>query len=1174
MKVFRMLFGWLGNRWVFSIIGLLLLSLLIWFVGPLIAIGGWEPLASTEARLIAILVVVVLWAIKTIWSVLRAAKNNAQVVNALAAAPDERDTASEEEIAVLRDRFREALALLKKAKLGGRGRRRRLYQLPWYLIIGPPGAGKTTALRNSGLNFPLMDRFGKDAVRGVGGTRNCDWWFTDEAVLLDTAGRYTTQDSDQTVDSAAWAGFLQLLRKYRRRRPVDGVLVAISLTDLAAAGVETRQRHASAVRKRLQELQTQLQVKVPVYVVFTKCDLISGFIEFFDDLGRDERGQVWGVTFPLAESEKPAGVIEALGPQFDQLIERLDSRLLGRLNQERDLHRRGTMLGFIQQMASLKTPLQEFLTDAFYPSRFEDASLIRGVYFSSGTQEGTPIDRILSSISATFGLDRQAMPAFSGPGRSYFLTRLLREVVFQEADLVGDRSFVARYGGMVNRGVYAACAVVLLALVGGWVLSYTQNESYIADVSQKVARYKEVADAAPGDAESLVDVLPPLDMLGDIPGGYKDRDIFSPLTMGFGLYQGDKLGQAATTAYRRALNAALLPRMLNRLHVRIRQSVDETEALYQALKVYLMLGQPQHLDRKLVNDWFKVDWALRFPGPSNQEVRDRLEAHLAALLEGELTPPSLDGAVIASARDVLAQRPLAERVYAVVKREAERADLGEWRPTDKVKDVARYFTRRSGAPITTGMPGLFTYNGYNSEFLVRVPEFARQAARETWIVGSANKESLDDADVSAVTKAVLDLYFDDYVRQWQAYLDDVDVIPFRSFAEAAEVSKVLSDIDSPIKGFIAAVSEETRLARLPGDVGTGGSVTGKIGELIKLLPGIGAEALAANPAYRVNQQFKDMRELLIPPKEGAAPPIDKTLGLINELYAQLTAMRNAGSPAPAEGANILVRLRQEAGRSPSPLSRWLRTLAQQSSLVAVRSVRGRLNEVWTGDIAPFCRTALGDRYPLARGSREDSNLGDFARYFGPQGLVDGFVSTELKPYVDTSVRPWREVDMGGVQLGISEETLRAIEGASRIKEAFFAGGATPLVRFALKPLELDKYARQVQLELGGQRLTYRHGPTRLENMQWPPPDGSMMARLVFTPLDGSSAGASLTSEGPWALFRLLDKGELRRVANSVDRFRVTFRVDGLTAIFELKAASVANPFQLGTMDGLRCLEKL
>src|SRR5678809_1739494 len=77
-----------------------------------------------------------------------------------------------------------------KAKLNGRY----LYELPWYLIIGAPGSGKTTALRHSGLKFPLADVAGEDAIRGVGGTRNCDWWFTDQAVLIDTAGRFTTQD--------------------------------------------------------------------------------------------------------------------------------------------------------------------------------------------------------------------------------------------------------------------------------------------------------------------------------------------------------------------------------------------------------------------------------------------------------------------------------------------------------------------------------------------------------------------------------------------------------------------------------------------------------------------------------------------------------------------------------------------------------------------------------------------------------------------------------------------------------------------------------------------------------------------------------------------------------------------------------------------------------------------
>ena len=98
------------------------------------------------------------------------------------------------ESAEIGERLREALAVLKKRRFQGAAGKR--WSIPWYAIIGPPGSGKTTALINAGLNFPLADRFGKNALRGVGGTRSCDWWFTDDAVLIDTAGRYTTQDSD------------------------------------------------------------------------------------------------------------------------------------------------------------------------------------------------------------------------------------------------------------------------------------------------------------------------------------------------------------------------------------------------------------------------------------------------------------------------------------------------------------------------------------------------------------------------------------------------------------------------------------------------------------------------------------------------------------------------------------------------------------------------------------------------------------------------------------------------------------------------------------------------------------------------------------------------------------------------------------------------------------------
>jgi type VI secretion system protein ImpL len=267
----KALFGFI-TRWVIPVLGLIALSLIIWFIGPLLS-----ALQPAWTRWTLIIVLFALWLGWRLFCALRERQQERKVLDSLAAQtpPDAASVATAEELATLRQRMDEALALLKKARLGG-DERRNLYQLPWYVIIGPPGSGKTTALVNSGLNFPLAAQLGAGAIRGVGGTRNCDWWFTDEAVLLDTAGRYTTQDSHAQVDKAAWLGFLDLLKTQRASRPIDGAFIAISLSDLLQSSDSERAAHVAAIRSRVQELYSQLGVRFPVYVMLTKCDPGAG----------------------------------------------------------------------------------------------------------------------------------------------------------------------------------------------------------------------------------------------------------------------------------------------------------------------------------------------------------------------------------------------------------------------------------------------------------------------------------------------------------------------------------------------------------------------------------------------------------------------------------------------------------------------------------------------------------------------------------------------------------------------------------------------------------------------------------------------------------------------------------------------------------------------------------
>ena len=96
-------------------------------------------------------------------------------------------------------------------------------------------------------------------IQGVGGTRNCDWFFTTEGILLDTAGRYAIHEEDRSE----WLGFLDLLRRHRPRAPINGIVVAASIAELAANPPEFAITLAKKLRQRVQELTERLEVFAP-----------------------------------------------------------------------------------------------------------------------------------------------------------------------------------------------------------------------------------------------------------------------------------------------------------------------------------------------------------------------------------------------------------------------------------------------------------------------------------------------------------------------------------------------------------------------------------------------------------------------------------------------------------------------------------------------------------------------------------------------------------------------------------------------------------------------------------------------------------------------------------------------------------------------------------------------
>ena len=1241
----------LKNPWLIGITGFLAVAGLIWYLGPLIAVAGQTPLASDLGRVGTIMTVGGMYGLYQLFYYIDTLKRNRNMLADLAGQvgrvgqgggpglpsggeeaheqqkkKKEEEAASSEEISTLKQGLDEALAVLKKARLGGKtGRTQYLYQLPWYIIIGPPGSGKTTALINSGLRFPL----GAGKVRGVGGTRNCDWWFTDEAVLLDTAGRYTTQDSHEEIDRAAWLGFLDLLKKHRKRRPINGALVAISLSDLMQQTEEERSAQALAIKQRVQELHEHFGIRFPIYVLFTKADLIAGFIEFFNDMGLEARAQVWGVTFPMDDPANPEGVVERLSAEFELLEQRLNDRLVKRLQDERDPQRRDLIYTLPKQFGSLKQVADRFLKEAFRPSRFEERVLVRGAYFTSGTQEGTPIDRLMSSLANTFGLNRQTLSTFSGKGRSYFITRLLREVVFPEAEIAGANLRVERWRAWIQRGAYAAALLITVSAALLWLTSYARNEMYVRAVEQQRLEVNKQIQGLSPDQTDPATTLALLNAARAIPGGYADRNAGSPWLMGFGLYQGDKLGSEAQAIYQRLLLQTLLPRIILRLEERLRQNTSNASELYDTLKIYLMMNDPDRFDAKTVKAWMEKEWQTHLPRTFSREQRDQLAAHLDALLEQAplKSPIALDSGLIQNSRSLLNQVPLSQRVYDRIKQNQRNAgsppDLGLTLAAGP--DAPRVLDRKSGQPLNSGITGLYTYNGYYQFFLNENPKLVSQLADESWILGTAVQVANNPAERQQIADDVCRLYLGDYLRQWQDLLSDVQFKGFDNPDTALDLLQVLSGPASPVRTLFETVVRELALdkpppappeaAKPPPDKSLTDKIAGIIGGTSATTSGPAIQPCGPDPRLvAFSSQYR--REIAGP--EGAIPPLDKTLSTLNDLYSHLNALVRARATSPDGSVpqplkdqigTVVNQLQVDAARKPPPFNTLLSKLALDSADV-VRSPRDRLNAQWkAAQIAAFFQDNLNGRYPLVRSSIQwsgagpgaapaampantiqwvgqapagpsvsrsvagppDASLAAFSRFFGFNGLMDRFFKQFLQSYVDTSTGVWRWRGPTGPEQSITPEALQTFQRAAAIRDALFGPNSqAPTIRFQLVPLELSGDASQIVLSLDGQTLAYSAGQAaRVADVQWTGASGQ--ARLEFLPPVAGSP-SQLSETGPWAWFKILDQAQIQPSGSG--QFRVIFQLGGRQAIYELRTASGANPFRLRELEGFRCPEQL
>lgn len=1108
-------------RLLISIVGAAAAASLIWLAAPLIVFRDAHPLEEPAPRLAAIAILLALLAGASVYRLYRRRRGAERIARGI--------SVEDSDAPVLAERMKEALAVLRSRG----GRANYLYDLPWYVLIGPPGSGKTTALVNSGLQFPLAGGVTPGAVKGVGGTRYCDWWFTEDAVLIDTAGRYTTQDSDAKADQKSWLAFLDLLKRNRPRQPINGVLVAISLEDLLTLSPKEVAAHAAAIKARLIELHQRLKVDFPVYALFTKADLIIGFMEFFGNLDEAGRRQVWGATFQTMDKSK--STVGEAPDEFQALVEPLSRLARDRLEAEKDAASRVLSFGFPAQMAALQAPVTGFLNAIFDPAHYKIKAALRGFYFTSGTQEGTPIDQLLGALAKGFGAEAVGQPAYSGQGKSFFLTDLIKKVVIGEAGWVST----GRGNRLLRMAAFAALLVAAPLSIGAWWISYAKNVDRIGQSEEAAQKYAAMSRGL-GQSDVVSDrdlskVLPALHALRFLPGGYGDEQTDAS-TGGLGLDQSARLRSVAETAYGVGLERMLRPRLVYRQEEQLEANANDPAALFHALKVYLMLGGLETVDRQLLINWMERDWSENlYPGPRNSEGRKELEQHLVAMLDLETGHGSfvqLNGPLVEKAQASLARENVAERALKILAARAKASLRPDWTASKAGGAGGLVVFDPSIDSIT--VPYFLTKSGFEG-FIKALPGIMEEMARDRWVLGAAGEQPAIASRYDHLRENLVDAYATAFIDAWRAAIAKLKIRRLTVERPSYPLLTAASSVTSPFSRLLESIRDETTLSESE----PGAAVVESASVDPANAPIAGASG--QTPAQIIDAALAPYHRLV----EGdpGQRPIDQILSQLNEIRANLNRLATNGAPAGELADRIrsgVEKLRADAAKLPLPFAAMMDDTGADILREITDSNVARTVSKLREQVTFTCQEKIGTRYPFAKNADRDVDLDDFTRMFRPKGLIDQFVSSYILASVDASGPQWKWRNDSALANQLTPTALADFQLAADIKAAFFgAAPASPGFSFTVTPPPV----KDARMEIDATVVNGAAGPT---TVQWPGSTDNHRTLLALRPTGGHAP--ILVQSGIWSIYRMLDAARL-----NTDATLATFSLGGRELTYRFNA---------------------
>ena len=1176
---------YLSDYRVWMVVGLVGAAALAYFgADQAHQIGVWAALV-----LVALCVVVLLvWLVRRLLARRASKQLDAMVQDQADRAVVAAQPAQRADTEALRTRMLDAVKAIKSSRIGVLKGKAALYELPWYAIIGNPAAGKSTAILNSGLQFPFQDNR-SNVIQGIGGTRNCDWYFTTTGIVLDTAGRYSVSAEDRTE----WLTFLGLLKKNRPRAPINGIIIAASIAELTGSKPEFAIELAKDLRQRVQEITERLEVFAPVYVVFTKADLIAGFTEFFQRLDPAERESVWGTTLPY-DPNAHTDALAAFDTGFEELAEGLKEMSLAHMAMQRGREVSPGLLTLPLEFVGIKPALRTFIATLFEENPYQFKPVFRGFYFSSALQEGQSVHHASQRVGRQFALQPAADNADQAPSgqTAFFLKDLFHKVIFADRQLV--RQYSSPHQNRMRYGVFLGAVGALALALGLWTWSYTTNVQLVENATRDLQQAVRLQQGRV-DLKSRIDALL---LLQDRLEQLQRYRAEGGITTSLGLYQGGNIEKKLMAEYYHGMRQVMLEPATANLETFLAQVVSrrnelgqaapaaaESETLYQdasptstndaynALKTYLMLGNPKYVEDAHLAQQLTLFWRTWLDANRGQMTREemlRSGEKLMTFYVAHASDPAWPQiqtkvALVNDSREALAQvmkgQPAMQRVFAQIK-----ARAGARFATVTVGSLIG--DERNGGAITGSyaISGAFSRQAWEEYVKDAISEASNtQLSTTDWVLGTTEQSDLSLAgSPEHIARELTTLYKQEYAKEWRKFVAGLSVASFDDFDQAVQrINRIGDPANSPLKLLLQKIGDQTiwdnPIAEARTKKATKGFVVWFQRTILRRDPEAAAQQLPVGP---VGKAFDGLARLLVP-RQDQPPVIDAYFQTLAKLRTRLNTIKSQGETGVGarklmqdtfsnEGSElsaaqslvdeqVLTGLDDDQREAIRPL--LLRPLTQTFAAL-VPPTEAEINRGWTAQVYQPFNNGIGKQYPFNLNSDVDAAASDIAAIFGSNGAVAAFNKDALGTLViqrGPLLQPRRWAGMG---ITLSD-ALVANYGNWVSGQA--AGGEADTTIFQIKPAPATG-ATEYTVEIDGQVLRYRNTPPDWSTMQYPNAGVAPGVKITAVTADGRNLDV-ISVPGPNGFVRLMEAASIETFD---DHTRLTWTRDNVSITVDMR----------------------